>query len=160
MVHAGSSSFTVSDRAPWPAEAGVTVVWLRGAHDASTDDALRRTLERAMAPGCVALVLDLSEVAFMGASTLRVIARARESLRVRSGSLTLRAPSARARRLIEACGLAGLLAPGDAQGATGQALGSWVAVPPGKRADPQLSRSAPGHMPCGTAVTSGAEQYR
>jgi RNA polymerase sigma-70 factor (ECF subfamily) len=40
MVHAGSSSSAVSDRAPRPAEAGVSVVWPRGAHDAPTDDAL------------------------------------------------------------------------------------------------------------------------
>ena len=44
MVPAGSLSFTVSDRVPGPADAGPTVVWLRGAHDRSTDGALRRTL--------------------------------------------------------------------------------------------------------------------
>ena len=47
----------------------------------------------------------------MGASTLGVIARARELLRQRSASLTVRSPSAFARRVISLCGLNDLLGP-------------------------------------------------
>ena len=65
MVPAGSLSFTVSDRVPGPAGAGPTVVWLRGAHDASSDGRSAPYSKRAMASGAVALVLDLSEMAFM-----------------------------------------------------------------------------------------------
>ena len=68
MVHAGSSSSTRptrTGRSGPPKQAMESRAALGGAHDASTDAPLRRTLERAMAPGCVALVLDLSEVALM-----------------------------------------------------------------------------------------------
>ena len=45
-----------------------------------------------MALGATALVIDLSELGFMGASTLGTIVRAREVLRRRSGTLTVRSP--------------------------------------------------------------------
>ena len=93
-----------------------TVVWLRGEQDISTDEALRQALADATAPDSAALVLDLSEVEFMGASTLGVIVRARESLQRRSGSLVLRSPSALVRRLIDICHLNDLLGPRDPGG--------------------------------------------
>jgi len=52
------------------AEPGPTVVWLTGEHDISTDGALSQVLARAMALGATALVIDLSELGFIGASTL------------------------------------------------------------------------------------------
>jgi anti-anti-sigma factor len=108
------------------------VVWLRGEHDISTNGALCRALARAIALDDAALVLDLSEVEFMGASTLGVIVRARELLRLWSRSLTVRSPSACARRIIELCGLDDLLGPENAD-RKGKALGSWVAVPAAER---------------------------
>ncbi|MGO9657277.1 MAG: STAS domain-containing protein, partial [Acidimicrobiales bacterium] len=91
MTPIGSSSFSVPDRARLSRENGETgpvVVWLWGEHDLSTDDALCATLARAIALDSANLVLDLSEVDFMGPSTLGVIMRAREFLQGRSGSLT------------------------------------------------------------------------
>ena len=114
MMPIGSSSFTVPDRAPFGPEGpetGPVVVWLRGEHDLSTDDALCATLARAIASDRASLVLDLSEVEFMAPSTLGVIVRAREFLRGRSLSLTVRSPSARARRAMDACRLNDLLGP-------------------------------------------------
>jgi len=134
MVTAGSSFFTLSDRPPpdqGAPEAGPVVVWLWGEHDASTDRALCLTLARAIAVDSVGLVLDLSEVEFIGPSTLAIIVRAREFLRGRWAWLTVRSPSAAARRSIVACGLSDLLSPNPevAGEVMGNALSSWVAVP-------------------------------
>ena len=81
----------------------------------------------------------------MGASTLGVIVRAREFLRQRSASLTVRSPSAFARRVISVCGLDDLLGPShrEAGAVTGKALGSWVAVPATERSDRQPGPFAP-----------------
>jgi hypothetical protein len=57
------------------------------------------------------LIVDLTAVEFMGASTLGVIARARELLRQRSASFTVRGPSTFLRRVISVCGLDDLLTP-------------------------------------------------
>ena len=114
MVPVGSSCFTVFDRAPAPgagAETGPTVVWLTGEHDISTDGALSQVLARAMALGATALVIDLSELGFMGASTVGTIVRARELLRRRSGSLTVRSAPPFVRRSLDICGLNELLGP-------------------------------------------------
>ena len=144
MAHVGSSSFTVPGQSALErggSEIGPTIVWLWGEHDVSTDGALSLTLARAIALGTSGLVLDLSEVEFIGASTLGTIVRAREFLRQRSRTLTVRSPSAFAQRVIAACNLNDLLTPnieltGDM---AGNALGSWVPVPPAERADGQPS---------------------
>ena len=112
MVAAGRSFFIVPDRHPVPGGSNPElVVWLRGQYDASTESALCLTLARAIAVNGPGLVLDLTEVPVMGPSTLEVIVRAREYLRHRSASLTVRSPSAPVRSLIDACGLNDLLAP-------------------------------------------------
>jgi anti-anti-sigma factor len=133
MVSTGSSFFTVSDRPPsigGGRDAGPITVWLVGEHDISTDDALCATLASAIALDSAGLILDLSEVEFMAASTLGVIVWARTFLRQRARSLTVRAPSARAWRVIDACHLNDLVGPspeidGDV---APEALDSWVAV--------------------------------
>ena len=114
MVYTGSSCFTVPDRALLPGaglEAAPTVVWLRGEHDISTDGALWRNLARAIALNDAALILDLSQVEFMGASTLGVIVAVRELLGSRSRSLSVRSPSAFVRRTIGICGWDDLVGP-------------------------------------------------
>jgi anti-anti-sigma factor len=112
---------------------------LAGEHDISNDDALRRTLARAIALGNTALVLDLGEVRFMSARTLRTISQAREFLRRRSGSLTVRYAPPFVRRTIGICGLDDLLGPDleEAGRPAGTALGSWVAVPTAERRSAQ-----------------------
>ena len=62
-------------------------------------------MARAIALDDADLVLDLSGVEFMDAATVRLIIRAREFLRLRSRSLTLRSPSTHARRVLDLCGL-------------------------------------------------------
>ncbi len=141
----GSCSVTVADRntvAQRGTEASPTIVWLQGEHDLSTDDALCMTLARAIALDSAGLVLDLSEVAFIAVSSLRMIVRAQEFLRDRSRSLTVRSPSPCARRAMDACGVDNLLSTGPEELSTelpgdeeGKALGTWVEVPTAQRGD-------------------------
>jgi anti-anti-sigma factor len=124
-----------------------TVVWLQGEHDASTVAALSDTLAGAMAIEDCDLVVDLSEVQFMGAATVGVLIRTQVLLRSRSRSLVLRSPSRCARRILDLCGQGDLLEPrqADATPATGtaDALGTWVTVPTAGRVDQPVEASAP-----------------
>jgi anti-anti-sigma factor len=125
-----------------------TVVWLGGEHDVSTVDALSETLAGAIAIDDCDLVVDLSEVQFMGAATIGVLIWARELLQSRSRSLVLRSPSRCARRILDLCGQGDLLEPHrvDATPATGTAagaLGTWVTVPTADRVDQPAEASAP-----------------
>lgn len=114
-------------------DADRTVVWLRGEHDISTVAGLSETMARAIALDDADLVVDLSGVQFMDASTIGVVIGARNFLRPRSRSLALRSPSRCARRVLDLCGLAGLVDPGPVEGTRitepADALGTWVAVP-------------------------------
>jgi hypothetical protein len=83
-------------------------------------------LERAIALNDAAIVVDLSKVELMSASTIGVILAARDTLRKQSRSLTMRAPSPHVRRVISICGLQNLLSPGERDEVVGEALGSWV----------------------------------
>ena len=74
-----------------------TVVWLDGEHNASTVPALWVAMSRAAALDDPELVVDLSGVRFMDASTVGVVVRTRTVLGARSRSLVLRAPSRCAR---------------------------------------------------------------
>jgi anti-anti-sigma factor len=124
-----------------------TVVWLRGEHDVSTVAALSGIMARAIALDEADVVVDLSDVQFMGAATVGVIIRAREFLRLRSRSLLLRSPSECARRILDVCGHADLLDPRpvDATPLTGTAgaLGTWVEVPASDRIDRRPDAAAP-----------------
>jgi anti-anti-sigma factor len=165
MVLAGSSFFTVPGRPLLnreEPEASPIVVWLWGEHDLSTDDALCATLARAIALHSAGLVLDLSEVEFIAPSTLGVIVRARELLRQRSASLSLRCPSAFIRRVIDACGLNDLLGPGPEIAVEKGALGSWVAVPATERSgrEPGPCAPVPGRTPaCVGRMGAGTHFY-
>jgi hypothetical protein len=81
-------------------------------------------------------VVDLSGVTFMDASTAGAIVGSCNRLRVRAQSLELRAPSPRALRVLELCGLAGLIQR-QAVPSTGlaAALATWVDVVPIAAAD-------------------------
>ena len=86
-----------------------TIASLRGDQDLSTVPALCETLAGAIAAGGADLILDLSAVDFLDASTVRVIVATREFLRGRSRSLVLRSPSSCAQRVLDLCGLSGLV---------------------------------------------------
>jgi anti-anti-sigma factor len=126
-------------------DAAHTVVWLRGEHDISTVGALSETLARAIARDAD-VVVDLSEVDFMGAATVGVIIRAGELLGLRSRSLAVRSPSRCARRILDLCGRAGLLDPrsvdtGHLTG-TDAAQSTRVAAPAPDRVDQGAEASA------------------
>jgi anti-anti-sigma factor len=91
-------------------EAGRTVCTLRGEHDASNAAELTSELDRALTADRADLVIDLSEVEFMGASTVGVIAHTRDLLDRQHRVLTLQRPTRCARRVLEICGLAELTA--------------------------------------------------
>jgi anti-sigma B factor antagonist len=88
-----------------------TVVWLDGEHDISTLLLLTDTLATAIAADAADLVVDLSGVTFIGAATINELIRGRTTLRHQSRSLTLRSPSRCAQRLLDVCGLRGLVEP-------------------------------------------------
>jgi anti-anti-sigma factor len=125
------------------------VVWLRGEHDRATRAAVSAAIGATVTLGRENLVIDLSGVTFMDASTVGVIADARTALRHGDRDLVLRDPSSFARRLIELCGLVDLLErPLDTAPARWRdALSSWVAVP--TRAD--------GPAPFGCAARNGGK---
>jgi hypothetical protein len=77
------------------------------------------------------VVVDLSAVTFMDASIVGALVGSRNRLRSKSQSLELRAPSPRALRVIQLCGLVGLVQAATVRTA-GQApaLSTWVDVPP------------------------------
>lgn len=109
-----------------------TVVWLRGEHDTASVPALSAAMARAMSLDESDLVVDLSEVEFMDASTIGVILRTREVLLPRNRAISLRSPSSSARRILDVCGLADNLDPRtDPPGA----LATWVVVPVAERPD-------------------------
>lgn len=121
-----------------------TVVWVRGDHDIATREHLSATIEQVARVDDADIVVDLSGVTFMDASTIGALVGARNCLRASSRSLSVRAPSARARRLLDLCGLARLV---DEHPAPGQppvaALGSSVDVPAASGPDSAQSVQQP-----------------
>lgn len=103
-----------------------TVVWIIGEHDTSTVGQLSATLARAIAVDETDLVLDLTGVGFMDASTVRVLLRAQGFLTRRGRSLMVRAPGSCARLVLESIGLAALIEPTTHRRGS---LASWVDVP-------------------------------
>ena len=89
-------------------ETGRAVLTLRGEHDAANAAELSHELDRVMSSDEADLVLDLSEVQFMGASTVGVIAHTREVLDRQHRHLSVQRPSRCAQRVLEICGLADL----------------------------------------------------
>jgi anti-anti-sigma factor len=122
MTVAETSMFTVARYEPWGSDA---IVWLRGEHDRSTVAAVTAAMNRAIAADDADVVVDLSGIDFMDASTAGVIVQARESLRDQSRFLQLRSPSRPAWRVVELCGLAGSV--GRALAAHSQARDGQVA---------------------------------
>jgi anti-anti-sigma factor len=87
-------------------EGNDTVVWLTGEHDLASLDGLSRLLAEAIALTRSAVIVDLSGVEFMGATTVGALMRARHFLEARSRRLVLRAPSVRAKRTLDLCRIA------------------------------------------------------
>jgi anti-anti-sigma factor len=86
-----------------------TVVSLSGEHDIETLDELSEAMARGIAWGDAEVVVDLSGVEFMSAASAAVRVRGRDLLCMQSRELTVRSPSRSAHRLLEVCGLTGLV---------------------------------------------------
>lgn len=108
-----------------------TVLWVRGDHDITTKVSIAVGIARAAQRDDMPLLIDLSAVTFMDASTIGAIIAGRNRLRSRGQSLEVRAPSPPARRVLELCGLAHLIQQEPVHSTGGAAaLGSWVDVRP------------------------------
>lgn len=135
MVPSESVSATVSRRGAGPEDRDrdCTIVWLRGEHDIATKAPVVVAIARAAQRDDADVLVDLSEVVFMDASTIGALVGSRNWLRARSQSLLLVAPSPRARRILDLCGLAHLVPETEIEAVhpTGAAaaLGTWVEVP-------------------------------
>ena len=88
-----------------------TVVRVRGDQDDANVAALAEAMAAAISIDDADLVVDLSEVQYMGAAAVRAVVRAGELLRLRSRSLVLGSPPRSARRILGLCGHADLLDP-------------------------------------------------
>lgn len=141
MVMNGPSSVEVAGaRARW---AGARkIAWLWGEHDLATADRLAEFLVAESADGDD-LVVDLSAISFMDASTISVLVRARARMAEQSRVLTVRSPSTLMERVFGCCGLDDLIEEAEAPPLmrperVRSALESWVAVAPVSR-DPASS---------------------
>jgi anti-anti-sigma factor len=90
------------------------VVSLRGEQDMSTAPYVAEALSAASAAGDGDVVVDLSDVQFMDAAIITVLARRGHDLRSIGRALMLRSPSRFARRLLDLCDLVGLIDPAPA----------------------------------------------
>jgi anti-sigma B factor antagonist len=85
-----------------------TVVWVRGEHDIATRADLS-AIAQAASLDDADIVVDLSGVSFMDASTIGALVVAENHLQARSRSLSIRDPTPRARRVLDLCGLQRLM---------------------------------------------------
>lgn len=133
-----------------------TVVLLGGDHEYATRAQLSDSMAQAADLDDTDVVVDLSGVTFMDASTIGTLVEARNRLHTRSRSLSLVAPSPLARRLLDVCGLSFLIEDRrvPARSSRPAALDSWVAVPASRRAlEPTPPPAGP---PEPSQVSSGA----
>ena len=90
-----------------------TLIWLFGEHDISNRDAVSALIDQAIMVDDTEVEVNLSRLQFMSAATVRLIVDARQRLRLQSRSLTLVAPTPRASRVLELCGVAAQAPPSD-----------------------------------------------
>ncbi len=90
---------------------GRTVISLSGEHDVSTAVASSEAIARAMSLDDADVVIELSSVTYISSATIHVILRAHEWLGQHGRSLTLRAPSPIACRILAVCEFDDLIEP-------------------------------------------------
>ena len=100
-----------------PAPPGVLLLRLAGELDLAVTGRIREALDPAVDGAAQAVVLDLTEVAFMDSSVLKELLRARALLAEREGVLAVAAPGAAVRRLLSLTGTDGLLGLTDSRAA-------------------------------------------
>lgn len=128
------SPTSVSRRGTVHGDADRTVVWVRGEHDIATKVPLVVAIARAAQLDDVDVLVDLSGVMFMDASTIGALVGSANRLRLRSQTLAVRDPSPSASFLLDLCGLTHLVVPDRVSVVhpvgVAAALSTWVDVPP------------------------------
>lgn len=94
-------------------------VWLRGEHDAATVPAVSHVLAYVSGRDRRDVSVDMSEVSFLGAATVRVLMRSRQFLMQRSRRLVVVSASRTAQRTIDLCELNTVLHAGSSVGTLG-----------------------------------------
>ena len=89
------------------------VLWLDGEQDIATVAVLADTLAKVTSTGDANLIVDLSGVTFMSTATIDQLVKTRNLLLGLSRNFALRSPSKCASRLLNLCGLAGLVEPSE-----------------------------------------------
>jgi anti-anti-sigma factor len=84
---------------------GQATVRLHGEHDIATSAGLGVALAGAWAATTDDVLVDLSEVTFMGAATVSALIAAGVGCSTDGRALVLQSPSTRARRLLDVCGV-------------------------------------------------------
>jgi anti-sigma B factor antagonist len=90
-----------------------TVLSVDGEQDLATCPDLLERVDLAAAETDGDIVLDMSGVTFMDASTVGAIVLASNRLRGASRALRLRSPSSCVQRVLDVCGLCGLIEPAE-----------------------------------------------
>ena len=91
---------------------------------------LRQAVVRAVADGCRALILDLSELDFVDSFGIGAVVAALKRLRQRGGELAVVCPSPRVRRVFEICDLDRIIAIGDSIDVVTGSRATGAAAPP------------------------------
>ena len=81
------------------------VVQMRGDHDRSSVPALAAVLASAVACETANVVVDLSEVRFINAATIRVLTAAGDFMSGQGRTFAMRSPTRGARRILDLCGV-------------------------------------------------------
>jgi anti-anti-sigma factor len=89
---------------------GHTLVRVEGEHDIASLFVLADALAVAIALDDADLVVDLSDVQFMGSAPMRVLVRCQDLLRAQSRDLTLRSPAPCVQRMLGLFGLSDFVA--------------------------------------------------
>jgi anti-anti-sigma factor len=92
------------------AEGADTVLRLQGELDALSSPHLRGAMDASIDAGHDEIILDLTDLRFMDAAGLRVIAHAANRLELVGGTLAIRNPSQIVRRILDITGMTELAA--------------------------------------------------
>jgi anti-sigma B factor antagonist len=95
--------------AVWRSDGPDVVIALRGELDLAGAPTLCPLVDAVASPLGARVVLDLAQLAFVDASGIGAIERARDRLRGRGAQVIVRHPQPRVRRVLELCGLDGWL---------------------------------------------------
>ncbi len=94
---------------------GAEIIALRGELDSLTAPQLCAAIANAMNKGCQTIVLDLSELPYVGACGVRAMVDCATTLRLRGGTLAIHEPSPWVTHVLSTTGLGRLL---DSEGLT------------------------------------------